>query len=82
MGGPLIGVSKRRSTPFIAAASISSSRRRDTHRSGVDATILAAAVPAGFSGTLADLGSGRGAAAFSVLDRCREAKAVLYENRR
>lgn len=52
---------------------------RDTHRSGVDATLLAAAVPDGFSGTLADLGAGAGAAAFSVLDRCREARAVLYE---
>lgn len=49
------------------------------HRSGVDATILAASVPDGFSGTLADLGAGAGAAAFSVLDRCPSAKAVLYE---
>ncbi|MFZ2103695.1 MAG: tRNA1(Val) (adenine(37)-N6)-methyltransferase [Oricola sp.] len=52
---------------------------RGAHRSGVDATLLAATVPGGFSGTLADLGSGAGAAAFSVLDRCRDARAVLYE---
>ncbi|GAB4358964.1 MAG: methyltransferase [Oricola sp.] len=52
---------------------------RDTHRAGVDATVLAAAVPDGFAGTLADLGAGAGAAAFSVLDRCRAARAVLYE---
>ncbi|QKV18925.1 tRNA1(Val) (adenine(37)-N6)-methyltransferase [Oricola thermophila] len=49
------------------------------HRSGVDATILAAGVPDGFCGTLADLGAGAGAAAFSVLDRCPGASAVLYE---
>jgi tRNA1(Val) A37 N6-methylase TrmN6 len=52
---------------------------RGAHRSGVDATIVAAAVPDGFAGTLADLGAGAGAAAFSVLDRCRQARAVLYE---
>lgn len=50
-----------------------------THRSGVDATILAAAVPDGFDGALADLGAGVGAAAFSVLDRCPQSRAVLYE---
>ncbi|MCI5076669.1 methyltransferase [Oricola sp.] len=49
------------------------------HRSGVDATVLAAAVPDGFAGMLADLGAGAGAAAFSVLDRCPQARAVLYE---
>ncbi|WP_421853257.1 tRNA1(Val) (adenine(37)-N6)-methyltransferase [Oricola sp.] len=53
---------------------------QDAHRSGVDATILAATVPAAFSGSLADLGAGAGAAAFSVLDRCRQARAVLYEH--
>lgn len=52
---------------------------RGAHRSGVDATILAASVPEGFSGILADLGSGAGAAALSVLDRCGQARAVLYE---
>ena len=34
---------------------------RDTHRSGVDATILAASVPGGFSVRLAVLGAGAGA---------------------
>lgn len=52
---------------------------KGAHRSGIDAMILAASVPDGFSGTLADLGAGAGAAAFSVLDRCPEARAVLYE---
>lgn len=49
------------------------------HRSGVDATILAASIPDGFAGRLADLGAGAGAAAFCVLDRCPEASATLYE---
>jgi tRNA1(Val) A37 N6-methylase TrmN6 len=52
---------------------------RGAHRSGIDATILAAAAPEGFAGVLADLGAGAGAAAFSVLDRCPQARAVLYE---
>jgi len=52
---------------------------KGAHRSGADATILAASVPADFSGTLADLGAGAGAAAFCVLDRCPGARAVLYE---
>lgn len=49
------------------------------HRAGIDAALLAATVPDGFSGTLADLGAGAGAAAFSVLDRCPDARAVLFE---
>ena len=53
---------------------------RDAHRSGVDATILAATVPEHFAGTVADLGAGAGAAALSVLDRCPGAHAVLYDN--
>ena len=52
---------------------------KGTHRSGIDATILAASLPDDFSATLADLGAGAGAAAFSVLDRCPQATAVLYE---
>lgn len=52
---------------------------KGAHRSGIDAMILASSVPANFSGTLADLGAGAGAAAFSVLDRCPGARAVLYE---
>ena len=52
---------------------------RGAHRSGIDAMILAASLPDGFSGTLADLGAGAGAAAFAVLDRYPRATAVLYE---
>lgn len=52
---------------------------KGAHRSGIDAMILAASVPDGFAGTLADLGAGAGAAALSVLNRCPEARAVLYE---
>ena len=37
------------------------------HRSGVDAMILAASVPSGFSGLLADLGAGAGAAVVGVV---------------
>lgn len=36
------------------------------HRSGVDAMILASAVPNGFAGRVADLGSGAGAAGLAV----------------
>jgi tRNA1(Val) A37 N6-methylase TrmN6 len=49
------------------------------HRSGVDAMIVAATVPAKFFGHLADLGAGAGAAALSVLQRCPGARATLYE---
>jgi len=79
MGGPLIGDVETTVDAFHRGGFHLVQPAKDTHRSGVDATILAAAVPDGFSGTFADLGSGAGAAAFSVLDRCREAKAVLYE---
>ncbi|UGY10922.1 tRNA1(Val) (adenine(37)-N6)-methyltransferase [Phyllobacterium pellucidum] len=49
------------------------------HRSGVDAMILAATVPSGFSGRVADLGAGAGAAGLAVLSRCPHASAVLVE---
>tara|TARA_Y100000815_G_scaffold97450_1_gene86244 strand:- start:6939 stop:7721 length:783 start_codon:yes stop_codon:yes gene_type:complete len=52
---------------------------KGAHRSGIDAMILAASVPPDFSGMLADLGAGAGAAAFAVLDRCPRAYAILYE---
>lgn len=45
----------------------------------MDAMMLAAAVPDGFSGRLADLGAGAGAAALAVLARCPLARAVLVE---
>ncbi|MEQ8451341.1 MAG: methyltransferase [Nitratireductor sp.] len=49
------------------------------HRAGMDAMMLAAAVPAGFAGRLADLGAGAGAAGLAVLSRCGSAQAVLVE---
>src|SRR5262245_12694275 len=53
---------------------------RDTgHRAGMDAMMLAAAVPSGFAGRLADLGAGAGAAGLAVAARCRDAHVVLVE---
>lgn len=52
---------------------------RNGHRAGMDAMMLSAAVPSGFSGRLADFGAGAGAAALGVLSRCPEARAVLVE---
>ncbi len=52
---------------------------RSGHRAGMDAMMLAAAVPSGFSGRLADFGAGAGAAALAVLARCPAARAVLVE---
>src|SRR5688572_17256404 len=50
------------------------------HRAGVDAMMLAAAVPASFSGKLADFGAGAGAAGLAVASRCPKAAVVLVEN--
>lgn len=49
------------------------------HRAGVDAMLLAAAVPDGFSGTVADLGAGAGAAGLAVASRCKAARILLVE---
>lgn len=49
------------------------------HRAGMDAMMLAAAVPSGFSGRLADLGAGAGAAGLAVASRCPAAKVLLIE---
>lgn len=49
------------------------------HRAGMDAMMLAAAVPSAFKGRLADFGAGAGAAGLAVLSRCVEAEAVLVE---
>ncbi|HVW54970.1 MAG TPA: methyltransferase [Rhizobiaceae bacterium] len=49
------------------------------HRAGIDAMILAAAVPSGFAGRVVDFGAGAGAAALAVLSRCPQATAVLVE---
>lgn len=50
------------------------------HRSGIDAMILAAAVPASFSGTICDLGAGAGAAGLAVAARCPGAQVTLVDN--
>ena len=50
------------------------------HRAGMDAMMLAAAVPSGFAGRLADFGAGAGAAGFAVASRCPKARIVLVEN--
>jgi tRNA1(Val) A37 N6-methylase TrmN6 len=50
------------------------------HRSGIDAMILAAAVPSGFAGCVADLGAGAGAAGLAVAARCDGASVTLVEN--
>jgi tRNA1(Val) A37 N6-methylase TrmN6 len=50
------------------------------HRAGMDAMMLAAAVPSGFSGRLADFGAGAGAAGLAVVSRCAAATVVLVEN--
>ncbi|MBR7651095.1 methyltransferase [Brucella oryzae] len=49
------------------------------HRSGVDAMILASAVPNGFVGRVADLGSGAGAAGLAVASRCPDTNITLVE---
>jgi tRNA1(Val) A37 N6-methylase TrmN6 len=53
--------------------------RQGGHRAGMDAMVLAAAVPSPFDGLVADLGSGAGGAAFAVLARCPRARALLVE---
>ncbi len=52
---------------------------RGGHRAGMDAMMLAAAVPSRFAGRLADLGAGAGAAGLAVATRCREARVMLVE---
>lgn len=49
------------------------------HRAGLDAMLLAAAAPKDFTGRLADLGAGAGAAGLAVASRCRQASIVLVE---
>lgn len=49
------------------------------HRAGMDALIVAAAVPSGFSGHVVDLGAGAGAAGLAVAARCRQARVTLVE---
>lgn len=52
---------------------------RTGHRAGMDAMMLAAAVPSAFAGRLADFGAGAGAAGLAVLSRCQAAEVVLVE---
>lgn len=49
------------------------------HRAGMDAMMLAAAVPSSFAGRLADFGAGAGAAGLAVASRCEKAQVVLVE---
>lgn len=49
------------------------------HRAGMDAMVLAATVPDGASGRLADLGAGAGAAGLAAISRCPALTAVLVE---
>lgn len=49
------------------------------HRAGMDAMMLAATVPTGFAGLLADFGAGAGAAGLAVVSRCEGAKVTLVE---
>lgn len=49
------------------------------HRAGMDAMVLAAAVPSAFAGRLADFGAGAGAAGLAVAARCEGASLVLIE---
>lgn len=50
------------------------------HRAGMDAMMLAAAVPSAFAGRLADFGAGAGAAGLAVASRCAKSHVVLIEN--
>jgi tRNA1(Val) A37 N6-methylase TrmN6 len=49
------------------------------HRAGMDALVLAAAVPSNFSGHVADFGAGAGAAGLAVMSRCPQASVLLVE---
>ena len=49
------------------------------HRAGMDAMMLAAAVPGTFAGELADFGAGAGAAGLAVAARCARARVTLVE---
>ena len=50
------------------------------HRSGIDAMVLAGVVPTAFSGRIADLGAGAGAAGMAVAARCASSAVTLVEN--
>ncbi|MDR3462408.1 MAG: methyltransferase [Beijerinckiaceae bacterium] len=50
------------------------------HRAGTDAVLLAASVPAGFSGLVYDAGAGVGTAGLGVAGACPAARVGLVEN--
>ncbi len=50
------------------------------HRAGLDAILIAAALPQGISGMVADLGSGSGTAGLACIALRPELKALLVEN--
>ncbi|WP_181699215.1 tRNA1(Val) (adenine(37)-N6)-methyltransferase [Chthonobacter albigriseus] len=52
---------------------------RGAHRAGLDAVLLAAAIPSGVSGTLVDLGAGVGVAGLAAKTRSPTARLVLVE---
>ena len=49
------------------------------HRAGMDAMVLAATVPNGAKGQLADLGAGAGAAGLAAISRCPQLNVLLVE---
>jgi tRNA1(Val) A37 N6-methylase TrmN6 len=49
------------------------------HRSGMEAVLLSAAIPASFKGAVIDLGAGVGVAGMAVAVRCPETQVVLVE---
>ncbi len=53
--------------------------KKGAHRAGTDALVLAAAVPADFSGLAMDFGAGAGAVGFAVAARCPKASVMLVE---
>jgi len=52
---------------------------RGGHRAGMDALVLAAAVPSSFAGQAADFGAGAGAVGLAVAARCPMASLLLVE---
>jgi tRNA1(Val) A37 N6-methylase TrmN6 len=52
---------------------------RGAHRAGMDAMVLAAAVPLNFAGLAVDFGAGSGAVGLAVLSRCASANVLLVE---
>jgi tRNA1(Val) A37 N6-methylase TrmN6 len=50
-----------------------------SHRSGLDAILLAAAIDAGFAGAVVDLGAGAGVAGMCVAARCPAARVTLVD---